>query len=242
MYSDVGLTDRFSYDGDEALRLYQVLLSGQTKDNMENLLRYVKRHVTIRVRSRYLKRVRRDICEDLVQASLIELWDVFSKKSVPATNVSVFHKFLNTVIHRKIAKTFATLYDDAPKKMDPVRYVSETFRRMPSSDEEETAIFREELPEALKSRVLARVRFRNPKARAAVEDILDRCLIYHEPVVPRWLKFNWQVEDPDFLIEHVLILLRDELYKLREDIKFCTNMEKRDILNEGIQEYFSGGE
>jgi hypothetical protein len=240
MFGDVGLTDRFTYDGEICLGLYQDYLRDDSKDNLENLLLYAKRHVLIRIRKSYLKRIRRDVCEDLAQAALIELWDVFQKKAIPHDgNVAVFHKYLNTVIHRKVAKTFAVVYDDAPKKLDAQRYVEETFRRLPCSDDEENALFRAELPQVLKDRVLARVRFRNPKAREAIEDILDRSLIYHEMVVEGWLKRNWQVEDPAFLIEHVLILLRDELYKLRQDITFRTNLEKRDVLSEGIEEYFT---
>lgn len=240
MYSDVGLTSRFSYDGEECLRLYVEYLKKGSIQAMEDLLCYVKRHVTIRVRKHYFRRVRLDICEDLIQSSVIELWDVFSRKSVPHSNVAVFHSFINTVVHRKMAKTFALAYDDAPKSLDANRYVEEQFSRMPSSEDSEDSLFVQELPEALKWRVVERVRFRTKNAREAVSDILDRILIYKEPVVESWLKRKWGVEDPQFLLEHVLVLLRDELYKVRQEMRFRTNSEKREVLNEGIEEILVG--
>lgn len=236
MVPDVNLSDKFSYDGEECLRLYHAYQNG---GSLEEFLRYLKRHIIMRVRKGYLKRVRRDVCEDLIQSVLIELWLLVIRRPIPACNVALFHSFLNTVIHRKIAKTFAEIYDDAPKKMDGVVYVSEMLRRIPGSDDEETAQYLKELGPAIRERILASLRPMPENVRQAIDLVLTDVLIHNDMVAPVFLKRECKIEDPDFLIEHVFIRIKAELYKMREDLSFRTNSEKKDVLHEGLQEFFT---
>jgi hypothetical protein len=207
---------------------------------MDDFLRYLKRHVIIRVRKGYLRRVRRDLCEDLIQAALIELWQIAQKKQLPSGSVQVFHKFANTVIHRKIAKTFAELYDDAPKKMDPARYIEEFYRKIPGMDDDESRVFLAELSGTVKDRVRRKLRIHESRFVEAVEHVMEQLLDFPEedPGPESFLKRRWSIEDPKFLIEHVSVLIKNELYKIREDLKFRTNSEKKEVLHEGLEEFF----
>jgi hypothetical protein len=238
LQTDVNIGDRFSYDGVFCLELYKGYLAGT--ETMDDFLRYLKRHVVIRVRKRYLRRVRRDLCEDLIQAALIELWQIAQKRQLPSGSVPVFHKFANTVIHRKIAKTFTELYDDAPKKMDPSLYIEEFYRKIPGLDDAESRVFLEELSDTIKGRVRKTLRVNDTRFVAAVEHVMEQMLDFpeEEPGPEAFLKRRWKIEDPKFLIEHVSILIKAELYKIREDLKFRTNSEKREVLHEGLEEFF----
>ena len=238
MQTDVGISDRFSYDGVVCLEFYRGYLDGST--TMDDYIRYLMRHVIIRVRKGYLRRIRRDLCEDLIQAALIELWQIAVKRKIPSGSVQVYHKFINTVIHRKIAKTFSELYDDAPKKMDPSRYVEEFFRRIPGLDEDETRVFLDDLSDTVKNRIRNNLRFNDRRIVEALEHVMEQILDFpeEEPGPEAFLKRRWRIEDPKFLIEHVSVLIKAELYKIRDDIKFRTNSEKRGVLREGLQEFF----
>jgi hypothetical protein len=239
MQPDVNIGDKFNYNGDACLELYRGYLEG--RETLDDFLRYLKRHIIMRVRKHYLRRIRRDVCEDLIQSALIELWRIADKKKIPSVSVQVFHKFVNTVIHRRIAKTFGEVYDDAPKKMDPVGYISAYYGKIPGLDDEESRVFLADLADTLKTRIMENIRFKDPRIVAAIEYILEQVLEFRESVVEAWLKRNWRIEDPKFLVEHVFVLLKAELYKIREDLKFRTNSEKRDVLHAGFEEFFEVG-
>lgn len=239
MQPDYNIGDKFNYDGDTCLEIYRGLLGGT--QTLDDFLRYLKRHIIMRVRKHYLRRIRRDVCEDLIQAALIELWKIAEKGKLPSASVQVFHKFVNTVIHRKIAKTFAEVYDDAPKKMDPLSYLSACYGRIPGFDDDESRVFLADLADTLKTRILNNIRFKEQHIVGAIRYVLEQVLDYKEPVVEAWLKRHWRIEDPKFLVEHVFVLLKAELYKIREDLRFRTNSEKKEVLHEGLQEFFEVG-
>jgi DNA-directed RNA polymerase specialized sigma24 family protein len=238
MIQDVSLYDRFSYSGEEGLGMYVGYKAGTV--SMDDLLRYVKRHVISRVRHCYVRRVRKDICEDLIQSALVELWQLFaSKREVPSQNVAVFHSYLNTVIHRRMAREFATVYDDAPKRLDPVEYSDCQCRRIPSTSAPEDVEFMTEVGEAILARVLERLRPMPPLMREAVVFISIEILRYRDKVSEEYLRRRYMIEDPEFVVQHVLTLVRAELYSMREnDVTFATTTERRNVLHEGLEEYF----
>jgi len=203
---------------------------------LDDFLRYLKRHVLMRVRKEYLKRARVEVCEDLVQAVMVELWLLVEKGTIPTLNAALYHGFLNTVIRRRIAKTFNEVYDDAPKNLDPSRYLSEYCGRIPGSDEDDLRILRCGLPEVLMDRILAK-RW-SPHDLPAVRYILEQTLVYKEDIVYPLMKRQYKIRDPQFLVNRVLILLRHEMYKVREDLKFNTTSEKKDSLHESFSECY----
>jgi DNA-directed RNA polymerase specialized sigma24 family protein len=236
MITDVSLTDRFTYDGEECLEMYKAL-SPDDSDAVNDFVSYLKRHVIMMVRKAYLKRIRQDLCEDLVQAALIELWQVTVKQSIPDQSAAVFHSFVNTVIRRRNAKTFKEVYDDNPKKMDAAEYIAEGASRLPFGDEDEMRLFRADLPEVLKKRVTAMKWAEDEKE--AVEYILQEVLEFHSEPVEPWMKRQYGITVPKGLIERVMLRLRAVLYEIRPDVKFRTSAEKFDILHEGLEECIS---
>jgi DNA-directed RNA polymerase specialized sigma24 family protein len=238
MIPDVTLYDRFSYSGEQGLSMYTGFKSGSV--SIDDLLRYIKRHVISRVRHCYVRRVRKDICEDLIQAALVELWQLFSSdRPVPSQNVAIFHSYLNTVIHRRMAREFSSVYDDAPKRLDPVEYSDCQCQRIPSTSAPEDIEFLAEVGEATLSRVLERLRPMPPRVREAVVFTATEILRYRDKVSEEYLRRRYMIEDPEFLIQHVLTLVRSELYSMREnDVTFSTTTERRNVLHEGLEEYF----
>lgn len=230
MYTDIDLTDKFDYDGELCLELYKGLDDG---GNMDDFVTYLKRLVVMRIRKSYLKRTARDVCEDLVQAVLLELWQLAQKRKLPTESAALYHGFINTVIRRRVAKTFSTMYDDAPKAMEAHDFILETSHRLQYGDEEELRIFRQDLPETLQKRVLD---LSWPaEDRPAVEYILETLLVYKEDVREAWLKRHYQIRDPKFLVDSVLIRLRAELYELRKEVKYRTSAERHEILHDGLE-------
>jgi len=236
MISDVSLTGRFTYDGEKCLEMYRQL-DPTDGDAVNDFISYLKRHVVMMIRKAYLKRIRQDLCEDLVQAALIELWQVAIAKKLPEENAAMFHSFVNTVIRRRNAKTFKEVYDDSPKKMESLAYIAEGASRLPFGDEEELKIFRTDLPGVLKGRVLSQ-KWADDE-RPAVEYILQEILEYHARPVEPWMKREFGISSPKGLIERVMIRLRSELYEIRPEVKFRTSSERTDILHEGLEECIS---
>lgn len=240
MIRDVGLYDKFTYDGDECLRLYIGYRNGTV--SMDDLIRTVKMHVVSRIRHAYARRVRGDVCEDLIQSAMVELWLLFaSDREVPTATTAVFHSYLNTVIHRRVAREFAAVYDDAPKRLDPVAYSEMQCLRIPSHDATENEHAAAELHEKLLGRVVANLRSCHPNVRAAQVFVAQELLRHGEQVAmisPLYLRRTYNIEDTEFLIEHVLVLIRAEKYKMREDWSFPSTTQQRSVLYEGLDEYF----
>jgi DNA-directed RNA polymerase specialized sigma24 family protein len=234
--SDVALTDRFSYDGEKCLEMYRDM-DPDDGIAVNDFVTYLKRHVVMMVRKQYLKRIRRDVCEDLVQAALIELWQVAQKKKIPEQSAAVFHSFVNTVIRRRNAKTFTEVYDDNPKKMEALEYIAEGAARLPFGDEEELKVFRTDLPDVLRDRVL-KLKWA-PDERPAVEYILQEILEFQSQPVEPWMKREFEIVNPRALIDRVMLRLRSILYEIRPEIKFRTSTEKQNILHEGLEECIS---
>lgn len=227
----VGIRDKFTYDGEYCLKLYKEL--DDSAEAMNEYISYLRRHVVLRTRKAYLKRVKVDVCEDIIQSVLIELWGLAANRKFPSQSAAVYHAFINTVIRRKTAKTFAETYDDSPKKMKPHEYISETSSRLSFGDEEELRAYRTDLPEVLTKRLLDQ-RW-DSQDRPAVEYILDTMLVHREQIREAWLKRHYGIRDPKWLIDAVHIRLREALYDLREDITYRTSSERTDILHEGLE-------
>lgn len=227
----VGIGDKFTYNGEHCLELYKAL--DDSAESMNEYISYLRRHVVLRTRKLYLKRVKVDVCEDIVQSVLIELWGLTVRRKFPTQSAAVYHAFLNTVIRRRTAKTFAEIYDDNPKKMKSHEYITETSSRLSFGDEEELRVYRTDLPEVLTKSLLAQ-RW-EAQDRPAVEYILDTMLVHREVVRETWLKRYYGIKDPKWLIDAVLIRLREALYELKKDVSFRTSLERTEILQEGLE-------
>lgn len=233
--ADVSITDKFDYDGDNCYRLYIDYVACTIE--ADHFITYLRRYVILRVRKFYYKKLGPDVCEDLVQASLLELWKLVRAKKLPQDGTGVFHSFLNTVIRRKIAKTFKEVYDDAPKKLNAHRFARVLYRRIPSADSVELKVFLEEIPDLLREKILGHLPFPEENRRRACACVLN-CILSKQRVVPARIKREFKVRDPDFLVEHVKISVRQHLYEMRKDVTLPSDAEKREILHEGIEECF----
>ena len=221
MVRDVGIRDPFTYSGFIAFELWLYYLDGIAPE--DSLIRYIKRIVIIRVNSKY-SHLSVEIREDLVQSALTEIWRAASRKKLPShpelpytERVNIWHQILNTIIDRRFARAFQTIYDDAPKNLTIDVYDRPYLRRFTSKQQIEDAIYLgEELPKVLIRDVLKHLRFEDPGFRAAAAYVVDR-IIHQQRIVRNWIKRRYKVTNYKFLTEHVLILVRAYLYEIRTE-------------------------
>lgn len=228
---DVEMDGEFVYDGELCFELYLNYLKGIVPD--DKLVTYLKRYIVMQVRDEYLH-LGVEVCEDLVQASLTELWMCISKQTPPTDNVASFHAFINTVFRRQISRVFRTLYDDAPKELDPEFYRSRCALQEDTIKDVDDRIFLEDIPTILRRRVLEKFRLLESD-RLAAEYVLDRVLS-GERVVEPYLRRKYKVRDPAFLIEHVMVRARMVLYEYREFVDVRPDVEKRLVLDSVMEE------
>lgn len=225
---DINIRSKFHYDGELGLEAYKNYLKGIVDDN--SIVMYLKRYVIMYIKSNY-KHLGDDVCGDLVQAVLTELWKVIVARKIPETNIFVYHSFINTVMRRAASKEFNTVYGHSPREIPYEMYESRYFNRDITPKDIEDQIFLEELPNALRKRISKKSRFQNKYYQEAIAYILERILTQTR-IVPDYLKrqFGFNNSVIRFLTEHVYVLLRIELYDIRLQIKFSDCSEKRDVL------------
>lgn len=234
-FNCVSLEDRFTYDGDLCFQLY--IDYAAEAISADNFSAYLQRYVIMRVRKQYLY-LGNEICEDLVQSCMLELWKIVRKKSLPQEGVGTFHAFLNTVIKRKISKTFdKEIYDDAPKELDPQIFIQHCLRRVATPDQIEDEIFLQELPDHLRTAVGEAVLFQDEDRRAAVGYVLE-CLLTRTKPIPRVLRTEYGVRDITFIVDYTKVAVRRELYEVKKTLRPRSNADKRESLYDGIEEYF----
>jgi hypothetical protein len=227
---DFGLRDRFIYDGDLCYEAYLNFKKGIVPE--ESLLTYMKRYVIMHVKSRY-KRLGYDICNDLIQAAVLELWILIRKQKIPDPDVFVFHSFLNTVISRSTAKEFRVTYGRSLEEIPYDCYESRHYCRDATPQDVEDQMYLEELPKILIGNILKKIRFEDPKIRSTLKYVLERILARRR-IVPDWIRRKWGFggKTVKFLTEHAYIILRAELYELRKDINMYPKNSKKDIMSD----------
>lgn len=235
MIRDIGIDDVFKYDGDTCFSLYLQFVDGKITE--DHFIRYLKRYVVMRVRKTYYRRLRREVCEDLVQTVLVELFQVARKHKLPTSTVQVFHAFMNTIIRCNIAKGFKKIYDDSPKLMDPATYIESQMARIPGTDESETHLFLEDLYDDIKGKIVRTLRWKDSNHRDAAAYVVDQ-INSGKRAVPSLLRRVFEVKDPEFFIQHIGVRLRAELYEARESLSSRPDTEKKEILTHGVSEYF----
>lgn len=220
MLRDVSLTDPFRYDGFVAYEMWLNLLKGIV--SIDLFITYIKRLVIVRINAKYAH-LPLDVREDLMQTVLLEIWRQVDRRKLPvraslpyAEQVLVWHQFLNTVIDRRtINAFFDEIYDDGPRRMTLREYDRPYLYRFPTVGQVEDRIFlQEELPNVIRNSVLEHIRFEDEGFRAAAAYVVSRVLSGRRIVRSR-IKRDFGVSNYKFLIEHVLILIRAQLYETR---------------------------
>lgn len=236
--SDVAIFDKFVYDGNQSFAMYNEYLEGKATE--EEIAIQLRRYATMRVRKAYMRKLRYAVCEDLIQSCMVEICVLIKKRNIPNKSAAVFHAFLNSVIRCKIAKTFKTIYDDSPKLMDPDTYIKEQFQRIPGSNEKETELFLDELPDSICKQITedAHLRFRDTNEVDAVHYIMGR-IREGKRIVEPLLRRKYLIKDVKFFIDHVKVRIRMALYEARQYIEYRKNEEKNEILAGGISECLS---
>ena len=237
MVSDVAINGRFEYDGDHCFSLWLQYCADVI--SMNDFLLYLKRYPILRLRrQRYHRKLTIEVCEDLVQAALTELWRLAAARKLPMFNVAVFHGYLNTVIARKFSKVFSSVYDDSARHIDPHIHMARYLRRQPSANDVETVLYVDELPVVIRKAILSNLRFTGENVQGAVKYILDR-IFNGEDVVTTWLRREYAIDDPEFLVEHVRIRIKMTLHKLSKDVKFQTSSDQKEILSAAFADYLA---
>jgi len=212
---DVDIYEPFTYDGFITFELYLNYL--ESVADIEYFVRYVKRLVIMRILEKYYHLG--DICEDLVQSSLMEIWRMADKEKLPQDKADSFHEFIHTIITRHVARAFHIVYDDAPKLLEPEHFEKNYLHRFKYQFDVEANILLDEMPESLTKSILKHVRFEDAGSKDSVAYILDRIFSGNRVVFP-WMRRRWGVDNCKFLMEHVLILLRNELYEIKKTISW----------------------
>jgi hypothetical protein len=223
------------YDGNRCYALYrQFLTGGSAPSDEDEMAILLGRYIRICLAKRYI-RLDPEVRDDLVQATLLELWRLFrAGKVFPTENPAVWHGFLNTIIRRRSARTYRELYDDAPREIDPILYVREQYSHKDSAHRLEAGVFMSELPGTLKARIKESNRLRFPLLGDAIAYIADSILA-RKRVVFSYLRREFRVADPLFLIDHVKVRLRMELHEIKETVDLGVPDDQRAVLFHGIE-------
>ena len=232
MILDTDLEDQFRYDGHFCFNLYLLYLEGKATE--DDVLTYLKKYIIMMVRSPY-NHLGYDVCNDLVQACLIEVWNLIRKKKLPVLNLKVFHSFLNTIIYRTSCKEFKAVYGPSPAELKFELYDSRYYCRYKSPQDVDDEMFIEELPGVLRKKVTEKMRFQTGVLNEVALDVIGR--LFEGRMIPRDRiccdsKINKRTFD--FIIEHIRVLVRAELYKLRDVIDLSGFKDKSCILEEGF--------
>lgn len=146
---------------------------------------------------------------EFVTLASYKLWNIISKRHVP--NTDQFHRYLRTCIARVIITEITKLIRqrEIPPEADPPRIA-----RLKSHRDVETLLFLADLPDLVRSRVEAKVRF-DGNERTACLYIADRFLAGKTPVM-EVLRDDYKIQHAAFLCEYVLILIREALYAYKD--------------------------
>jgi hypothetical protein len=232
MILDTDLEDKFKYDGHFCFNLYLLYIEGKATE--DDVLTYLKKYIIMMVRSPY-SHLGYDVCNDLVQVCLIEVWKLIRKKKLPVLNLKVFHSFLNTIIHRTSCKEFKAVYGPSPADMFFELYDSRYYCRYRTPQDVDDEIFLEELPGVLRKKVSEKLRFQDGVMKDVAQDVLSR--LFEGRMIPRdRICYDSKINKRtfDFIIEHIRVLVRSELYKLRDVIDLSGFKDKNSILEDGF--------
>jgi hypothetical protein len=225
------------YDGDYAFKLYKRWL--HNRESIDTLVEYMQRYVVLRLKKQgYHRRVSYEICAEIVQTTLIELWKTFRRKNLPTANPALWHGYLNTVVIRWFAKGFKDFFYKPQQNIDTYDHIERQIHRIPTASDVEDVIFLDELPVVLRKMILGTLRFPGEKTQGAVKYILDR-IFNGEPIVDNWLKIHYDIDNPEFLVEHVRICLKLSLYEIRKDVNLRPTTNTEEILRETLSDYLS---
>jgi hypothetical protein len=149
--------------------------------------------------------------EEAVQQARIRLWDAVQRKRIPSRTPKEMHSYLISMIHTEV-----DAYPMSERKEFPPEVMYGLARR--SNPSLETEMTLGELPEVLRNRVGASILGRFPEiSPGAAKYVLDRVL-NGERLSESWLRRQYNVQEPRFFLESVMVAVRMTLYQLREDI------------------------
>lgn len=235
MASDVSIFGKFEYSHQVFYRMWVDHLAGRV--SMDSFMTYGRRFVISRIlKKKYHRTVHIDVLEELVQDTLLAMWRMAEKKSIPSRAWPVFIGYLNTLANRQFYKVFHRMYDQLPEVVEDLHiHAARYLRRIPTSHDVEDEVYVYELPMVIRKEVLGGLRFYGTNVHGAVKYILDR-VFNDEPVVETWLKIHYGIDNPVFLEEHVRVRIKMALYDLRNDVDYPTLEGQRETIRDAISQ------
>jgi len=160
-----------------------------------------------------------------ISLAATKLWRVLGEGIAPVTNQ--YHKYIWVCIRRALLDEIRSVIRqrDLPEGALPP-----PISRVRSINDVDIRMFLQELPEAIRNRVSAELRFHGPE-RTACLYILDRYLAGVSPAV-EILRDDYKVTDASWLCEYVLVRMRIAMYDLR-GIKYEGPRYQDELWDEG---------
>jgi hypothetical protein len=200
-----------TYDACLGFELYRFYLNGGI--DAENTLKYLQRTVAHQIYQKY-SYMGIDILEDLYQACSLQLWLSIFHKRLPREEIGKFHQYIYEVVRRWIGFTFDKEYDDSHKYLDISNWDQSNLRRFRFQYDIDNDIFLDELPQSITWDLMDFCRFKG-NTRRAIRYCIG-CILTGSRIATSYLKRRYDLIDPDFIIEHTLIILRSCLYRYKK--------------------------
>lgn len=227
------------YDRAAAFQAYCAWLDHDEPEALDRLLRYAKRFCIMWI-NKSSKTLTLESREEMLNHCLLGLWRSFRNKVIER-RVGALHGYMRTTALNSRKWAARNFWGKDLQKIGREEYMRRYCARLPDDRTMEAEIFIKELPGALRRRAIRWTRFTEPNVLGGLQYIINR-LTRRERVVAAWLYDEYGIERGlarvKFLTEHAIILLRMEMYWMRQnEVTFRSDEEKRHILDVGFEPY-----